>query len=103
MERADFIRLARAGAEARLAMLERERAAIMQLFPDLKEGRSVARRKQSEPAAIASAADSGSAPVASRGISVPRTDLSAAARRAISRAQKKRWAAWRKARAAKAR
>jgi hypothetical protein len=82
MTRAELIRLARIGAEARLAALQNEIQAIYHSFPQL-------RAKGGKETAVAS---SPAAPAKKRGSS----NMSAAARRSISLAQKKRWAEWRK-------
>ncbi|HEX2452667.1 MAG TPA: hypothetical protein VHI99_03150 [Vicinamibacterales bacterium] len=77
MDRAELVKLARLGAEARLVALERERAEILRTFPDLKNG-SVTR----------GAVSSGTR---------RRPHMSAAARRAVSIRMKKYWASRRKA------
>lgn len=77
----DLQRFARLGAEARLSELELERAAILRSFPDL------ARRGTRGGA-------SGAAP--------RRSNMSAAARKAVSVRMKKYWASRRKAKAAAA-
>jgi hypothetical protein len=78
MDRAELVRLARLGAEARLVSLERERAEILRSFPDLKNG----------------SASRTAAPGPRR-----RPQMSAAARRAVSIRMKKYWASRRKAQA----
>ena len=75
----DLQRFARLGAEARLSELELERAAILRSFPDL------ARRGTRT-------AGGGGAP--------RRSNMSAAARKAVSVRMKKYWASRRKAKAA---
>jgi hypothetical protein len=84
MTQDELIRLARIGAEARLAMLQSEIEAIYLNFPDLRTGKSSVAR-QGRPAAAARVATTRR-----------RGTMSAAARRAVSLAQKKRWAEWRK-------
>lgn len=84
MTRAELIRLARIGAEARLAALQNEIQAIYLSFPQL-------RAKGGKATVVASSP----APENKRGTST----MSAAARRSISQAQKKRWAEWRKKKA----
>ena len=69
--------LARAGAQTRLNDIEVERQRLLRYFPGLA--------------------------VVSPAVSRPRRVVSAAARRAVSLAQKKRWAEWRKRKAARAR
>ena len=80
-------RLARLGAEARLAALEREMAAIYQVFPELRGGRSTA---TSNPytAGVRSAVEGA---VTRR----RRPRMSREARKRIAEAQRKRWEAWR--------
>ena len=68
---------ARVGAQLRLEEVRSEIAALLRTFPDLARG---AGARQTSPAA--------GAPKARK-----RRNLSAAARKAISDAQKKRWAA----------
>lgn len=67
----DIRNWARIGASARLTELRREEQSIVKQFPELRAGRQVATRTPR------------------------RRKLSAAARKAISEAQKKRWAAQR--------
>ena len=78
MNQTELVRLARIGAEARIAQLQAEIEAIRRQFP----GSSRAGR-----AAIPGA--DGAAPRKPR-------QMSAAARRRISQAAKKRWEQWRK-------
>jgi|tagenome__1003787_1003787.scaffolds.fasta_scaffold20847520_2 hypothetical protein len=80
MKQDDLRRLARMGAAARLGELDRERAALLRVFPGLR----------------ASAGASASRPRAPRGRS-----MSATARKAVSLRMKKYWADRRKAKAAK--
>lgn len=79
-------RLARVGAEARLAELEREIAAICQIFPDLRAGASRSRRASLVVATVAAVRR--------------RPRLSRDARKRIADAQHRRWAAVRAAKAA---
>jgi hypothetical protein len=83
MKQDELRRLARMGAAARLAELERERAALLRDFPGLRAASSGAEVKR----------DGGSR---------NRRVMSAANRRAVSIRMKKYWAARRKAKAAKA-
>ena len=76
MNQAEIVRLARIGAEARIAQLQAEIEAIKRQFPG--SGRGGQR-----------AGGDGSAPRKPR-------QMSAAARRRISQAAKKRWEQWRK-------
>lgn len=69
--------LARAGAQARVNDIEIGRQRLLRYFPGLA--------------------------VVSPAVSRPQRVVSAAARRAVSVAQKKRWAEWRKRKAARAR
>jgi hypothetical protein len=79
MDQQELQRLARFGAAARLAELQRERAALLRLFPGLR------------------AADGADA----AGASAPRRrGMSAAARKAVSVRMTRYWAARRKAKAA---
>ena len=70
MIRTELLRLARVGASARLMAIEREVQALRRYFPHLRAG----------------ASGSGSR----------RRTISDAGRRAVSQAQKRRWAEWRK-------
>lgn len=76
MDREELLRLARTGAEARLAQLRAEETAILRAFPDLRSRRTDAVNGGSPP------------PPSRRG----RRKLSAEARKRISEAQKARWA-----------
>ena len=80
MDQQELQRLARLGAAARLAELQRERAALLRLFPGLR---------------AADGADSGASAPRRRG-------MSAAARKAVSLRMTRYWAARRKAKAAAA-
>jgi hypothetical protein len=77
----EFARLARAGAQARLEELEREREAILRSFPDLGRATPVA-------------------PTPSR-VRRKRPKMSAAQRKAVGERMKKYWAAKRAKGAAK--
>jgi hypothetical protein len=81
-------KLARLGAAARLTELNLEVKAILAAFPDLRSKvssrRSTPRSERSRTAATTSPRK--------------RPKMSAAARRAISKAQKARWAKWRQER-----
>lgn len=81
MKNDELTRLARFGAAARLAELDRERAALLRVFPGLR----------------AVTVSGGAVAVGQK-----RRGMSAAARRAVSVRMKKYWAARRKAKAAKA-
>jgi hypothetical protein len=76
MDREELLRLARTGAEARLAQLRAEESAIFRAFPDLRSHHTQ------------NVNDSGPAAPRPRG----RRRLSAEARKRISEAQKARWA-----------
>jgi hypothetical protein len=76
---------ARIGATARIAELQAEIATIQELFPDLAERPHENLRRSKATSALAKLMDA--APERKR------RKLSAAARKAISDAQKKRWAA----------
>jgi len=77
MTQSALLSLARAGAQARVHEIEVERQRLLRSFPSLTALNSSSPR--------------------------PRRIVSAAARRAVSVAQKKRWAEWRKRKAARAR
>ena len=79
MERFDLKSYARAGALARLSELEQERRTILRLFPDLRDGQARSARSAS------------SETTARR--SPKRRRISAEARKKMSDAAKKRWAA----------
>ena len=81
MDRAELLRLARAGAATRLNELRAEEAAIVRAFPDLRGGRRTQPKSD------------GSEPVGRRRT---RRRMSAAARKAVSERMKKYWAARRK-------
>jgi len=80
MEKAELLRLARVGAEARLNELRTEEAAILKAFPDLR-----GRRTQLKSNGIEAA------PARQH-----RRKMSAAARKAVSERMKKYWAGRRK-------
>jgi hypothetical protein len=80
MKRVELLRLARVGAAARVVELQQEIDAIRRQFPALRSNRP-----------------SAAAPQARDGRPVRRRKrMSASARKAVSMAQKKRWAEWRK-------
>jgi hypothetical protein len=83
MTPAEVRRWARIGAEARLAALEREIAAIYQVFPDLRSGRSA---PNPYTAGVRKAVE---------GAVTRRRRLSPQARKRMAEAQRKRWAEWR--------
>jgi hypothetical protein len=83
MKQDELRRLARLGAAARLAELERERASLLRDFPGLRGAANTADATR-------------------EGGSRSRRVMSAANRRAVSIRMKKYWAARRKAKAAKA-
>jgi len=78
------------GAEARLLQISEEAAAIYRAFPELRRGGRGGARGRGRPAAQASAG--GDDASAGGGTPRRRRRLSAAARKRISDAQKKRWA-----------
>ena len=80
MKRSELLRLARVGAAARVLELQKEIDAIRRQFPSVRSGRS------------SGAGEEGNGrPARRRG-----RQMSARARKAVSLAQKKRWAEWRK-------
>jgi hypothetical protein len=83
MKRSDLLRLARLGAESRIAELQREIEEIRRRF-NLGRGSSSARGRRGPASATA-----GSAP--------RKRKMSAAGRKRIGDAARRRWAAWRKA------
>jgi hypothetical protein len=83
VNRAQLREWAVTGAEQRLLEIAREAAAIHQAFPELRQGRAKSR--------------AGSASRVTPARTRRRRNLSAAARKRISDAQKKRWAAVRRA------
>jgi hypothetical protein len=88
MDRAELLRLARYGAEARIAELQNEIDAIRRRFPHLRGGRGRA-ASSSANQADAGAGETGTPARKPR-------QMSAAARRRISQAAKLRWRKWRK-------
>jgi hypothetical protein len=84
MDQQELRRLAQLGAGARLAELERERAALLRLFPGLR----AATRRSSSDGTTATRRK--------------RRGMSAAERKAVSIRMKRYWAQRRKAKAAKA-
>jgi hypothetical protein len=87
----DFNSYARRGAEARLAELNQELAAIYSAFPDLRSGRGVRGGRRS------AAATAAPAPAGRRARKRPA--MSAAQRKAVSARMKRYWAERRKAKA----
>jgi hypothetical protein len=87
LTREELQRLARLGAQARLDELQREEAAIRRAFPDLFGRRGRGRGRS------AAASESAAQPATKR---KRRSNMSAAARRAVSERMKKYWAARRK-------
>ena len=89
MDNAELFRLARVGAEVRLASLQREIDVIYQRFPDLRPGRAVpARNPYTAGVRSAVAGVKGAVEGAVR----RRSSLSPEGRKRISEAQKARWA-----------
>lgn len=86
LSRNELNKLARVGAQARLAELDRERQSIVRAFPDLSGGR------RGRPSKAGAAAAGGRARRRQR-------TMSAAERRAVSIRMKKYWADRRKAKA----
>jgi hypothetical protein len=91
MDTAELVRLAKVGAAARLQAIRSEVAAIFKQFPGLRAGsrdsglggsQEISRRGKTPAQPVKKARRSG---------------LSAAGRRAIRLAQKKRWAEWKAA------
>jgi hypothetical protein len=84
MDRAELVRLARVGAEARLEALQGEISAIYATFPDLRRGRS-------KPTPLTR----GSKPTVQGAVTRSRRrKMSREARKRIAEAQRKRWAEW---------
>lgn len=83
-QKADILKWARLGAASRLRELDEERATVLKAFPGLASGS----RSASGTKAVGVGSDHVSAPVVRK-----RRKMSAAARKRISDAQKKRWAA----------
>jgi hypothetical protein len=86
-QKVDILKWAHLGAASRLRELDEERSAILKTFPGLTSGSGPARRGVTARA-VGAGSGSVSAPVARK-----RRKMSAAARKRISDAQKKRWAA----------
>ena len=99
MTATDINQLARLGAIGRLQELEAERESILRMFPDLRanRGESAKRGRGRTPAAATAPPQPTAAAPARRG---PRR-MSAEARKRISDAQKKRWAAQKAKKAAR--
>jgi hypothetical protein len=83
LKRSDLIRLARAGAVARVGELRRELETLYRSFPDLRRGRLSATRGGNGAAASGGGASAGRR----------RRSWSAAQRRAVAVRMKKYWAA----------
>ena len=83
----DILKWARLGAAARLRELDDERAAIVKAFPELNSAPARATRARTVRPSV-NDSDDGSRPARRT-----RRKMSAAARKRISDAQKKRWAA----------
>jgi hypothetical protein len=91
MTRAELHRLARLGAEERLRALHNEIALIQRTFPDLREA-----APSSNPyTAGVRAAVAGVRPAVEGAVTRRRPNISAAGRKAIGDAAKRRWAEWR--------
>ncbi len=86
MTRAELLRFARVGAEARLQELQQEVAAIVRAFPHLRAP---------TPAATSKVSSNGDGNVERRGTGRRRRTMSREARERIAEAQRKRWAEWR--------
>jgi hypothetical protein len=84
MNRTELLRLARTGAEARLRDIEAEMDAIVRQFPDLRRG----------------ARANGGADGAGARLPRRKRKMSAAGRKRIGEAAKRRWAEWRAKQAA---
>jgi hypothetical protein len=87
MTEQELRRLARLGAEARLEALQRDIAAIYQVFPELRSGRS-----NVAPNPYSTGVKSAVRGAVTRR---PPRRMSRAARKRIAEAQRKRWAEWR--------
>jgi hypothetical protein len=91
MTRAELRRLARLGAEDRLRALHAEIALIHRTFPDLRESAPPTNPyTEGVRAAVA-----GVGPAVEGAVTRRRPQISAAGRKAIGDAAKRRWAAWR--------
>jgi hypothetical protein len=93
MNRAELLRLARIGAESRLAELQREIASLHQAFPDLRQRRSTA-APNPYTAGVRSAV-AGVREALKGAVTRRRPKMSRQARMRIAEAQRKRWAEWR--------
>jgi hypothetical protein len=91
MTRAELHRLARLGAEDRLWALHDEIALIHRTFPDLRE----ATRPSNPYTAGVRAAVTGVRPAVEGAVTRRRSKISAAGRKRIGEAAKRRWAEWR--------
>jgi hypothetical protein len=96
MDRSELVRLAKVGAAARLQAIRSEVAAIFKQFPGLRAGGSRDSGRGGSKG-VSREAKAAAQPVKK----ARRSGLSAAGRRAIRLAQKRRWAEW-KAKQAKA-
>jgi hypothetical protein len=92
MTPAELHRLARLGAESRVAELQREIASLHQVFPDLRQRRSTA-APNPHTAGVRSAV-AGVRKALEGGVTRRRPKMSAQARKRIGDAQRKRWAEW---------
>jgi hypothetical protein len=90
---------ARIGAGTRLTELRAEMAAIQRLFPALGGATPARRRSKAQAAASSSALTEAVTEQLAVAPRLKRRKMSAAGRKAISDAQKKRWAALKKAKA----
>ena len=99
MAATDMKQLARLGAIGRLQQLESERESILQMFPDLRGSRGEA-AKRSRARVVASGTEPAPPAAAAPRRRGPRR-MSAEARKRISDAQKKRWAAHKAKKAAR--
>ena len=88
MTQQELLHLARLGAEARLAELQREMSAIFQTFPDLRAGGS-------SQAPASRGGGNGAAKETAVRPRRARPSMSREARQRIAEAQRKRWAEWR--------
>jgi hypothetical protein len=80
MERAELLRLAKAGAAARLTEIDQERQALLRQFPDLRGTRTETSGSSGQSAATG-------------GRRRKRSTMSAAQRKAVSERMRKYWAA----------
>jgi hypothetical protein len=98
MTKQELHRFARLGAEARLSALQRELAAIYQVFPDLRDVPSTP-APNPYTAGVRRAVSGVRAAVADA-VTRRRFKMSREARKRIAAAQRKRWAEWRTKQAA---